>query len=189
MFLLGNEFPEEQKRRNFGYYDPLTTGDSSLSACVQSIIAAEIGEERQALEYFQYALLMDLGNVAGNAGTESTSPPPPAYGPRSSSGSAASATSTAGSPSRPGCHTPGTSSPSHCGSADRRLGVNLTHDEESYLVQEGEPLNILVRGSTPAQPGYPRRDQTPAAVSGGQRAIAASGWAPAANWRSSSAYA
>ena len=66
MFLLGNEFSEEQKRRNFDYYDPLTTGDSSLSACVQSIIAAEIGNERQALEYFQYALLMDLGNVAGN---------------------------------------------------------------------------------------------------------------------------
>ena len=40
MFLLGNEFSEEQKRRNFDYYDPLTTGDSSLSACVQSIIAA-----------------------------------------------------------------------------------------------------------------------------------------------------
>jgi alpha,alpha-trehalose phosphorylase len=67
MFLLGNEFPEEQKRRNFDYYDPITTGDSSLSACVQSIIAAEIGKERQALEYFQYAVLMDLGNVAGNA--------------------------------------------------------------------------------------------------------------------------
>jgi len=66
MFLLGDEFSEEQKRRNFDYYDPLTTGDSSLSACVQSIIAAEIGNERQALEYFQYALLMDLGNVAGN---------------------------------------------------------------------------------------------------------------------------
>ena len=43
MFLLGDEFSEEQKRRNFDYYDPLTTGDSSLSACVQSIIAAEIG--------------------------------------------------------------------------------------------------------------------------------------------------
>ena len=27
----GNEFSEEQKRRNFDYYDPLTTGDSSLS--------------------------------------------------------------------------------------------------------------------------------------------------------------
>jgi alpha,alpha-trehalose phosphorylase len=67
MFLLGDEFSLEQKRRNFEYYDRLTTGDSSLSACVQSIIAAEIGNERQALEYFDYALLMDLANVAGNA--------------------------------------------------------------------------------------------------------------------------
>ncbi len=66
MVLLGNEFSEEQKRRNFDYYDPLTTGDSSLSACVQSILAAEIGYEQKALEYFQYALLMDLADVGGN---------------------------------------------------------------------------------------------------------------------------
>ena len=66
MVLLGDEFDAEQKARNFRYYDPLTTGDSSLSACVQSILAAEIGAEDKALEYFQYALLMDLANVAGN---------------------------------------------------------------------------------------------------------------------------
>ncbi|HET9666702.1 MAG TPA: glycoside hydrolase family 65 protein, partial [Desertimonas sp.] len=34
-FLLGNEFTAEQKRRNFEYYDPITTGDSSLSASIQ----------------------------------------------------------------------------------------------------------------------------------------------------------
>jgi alpha,alpha-trehalose phosphorylase len=66
MFLLGDEFSLEQKRRNFDYYDPLTTGDSSLSACVQAIVAAEIGYEERALEYFQYALLMDLADVSGN---------------------------------------------------------------------------------------------------------------------------
>src|SRR2546421_3870943 len=66
MFLLGNEFSKEQKRRNFEDYDPLTTGDSSLSACVQSILAAEIGNERQAIQYFNYALLMDLADIAGN---------------------------------------------------------------------------------------------------------------------------
>ncbi|MFP4638512.1 MAG: glycoside hydrolase family 65 protein [Spirochaetaceae bacterium] len=66
LVLLGNEFSLEEKRRNFDYYDPLTTGDSSLSACVQSILAAEIGYEQKALEYFQYGLLMDLANVAGN---------------------------------------------------------------------------------------------------------------------------
>jgi len=66
LVLLGNEFSIEQKRRNFDYYDPLTTGDSSLSACMQSILAAEIGYEHKALEYFRYALFMDLANVAGN---------------------------------------------------------------------------------------------------------------------------
>lgn len=66
LVLLGDEFSIEQKRRNFDYYDPLTTGDSSLSACMQSILAAEIGYEHKALEYFQYALFMDLANVAGN---------------------------------------------------------------------------------------------------------------------------
>jgi len=66
MVLLGDEFSLEQKRRNFDYYDPLTTGDSSLSACMQSILAAEIGYEREACEYFRYALLMDLADVSGN---------------------------------------------------------------------------------------------------------------------------
>ena len=66
MFLLGHELPQEQKRRNFDYYDPLTTGDSSLSVCIQSIVAAEIGYMEKALEYAKYAVLMDLGNVAGN---------------------------------------------------------------------------------------------------------------------------
>ena len=66
MFLLGDEFTIEQKRRNFDYYDPLTTGDSSLSACVQSILASEIGYQDRAAEYFQYALLMDLADVSGN---------------------------------------------------------------------------------------------------------------------------
>ena len=67
MFLLGDEFSIGQKRRNFDYYDPLTTGDSSLSACVQAILAAEIGYEELATEYFRCALMMDLADVSGNA--------------------------------------------------------------------------------------------------------------------------
>lgn len=66
MFLLGREFSREQKQRNFDYYDPLTTGDSSLSACIQSIVAAEIGYAEKAYEYFRYAALMDLADVRGN---------------------------------------------------------------------------------------------------------------------------
>ena len=66
MFLLGNEFTMEQKKRNFDYYDPLTTGDSSLSACIQSIVAAEIGYDDPAIKYLRYAVLMDLADVGGN---------------------------------------------------------------------------------------------------------------------------
>jgi alpha,alpha-trehalose phosphorylase len=66
MFLLGHEFSPEQKRCNFDYYDPLTTGDSSLSVCIQSIVAAEIGYMEKAIEYAKYAVLMDLGDVSGN---------------------------------------------------------------------------------------------------------------------------
>jgi len=66
MFLLGHTFSPEAKKRNFDYYDALTTGDSSLSACIQSIMAAEVGDLDKALEYARVAVLMDLGDVAGN---------------------------------------------------------------------------------------------------------------------------
>jgi alpha,alpha-trehalose phosphorylase len=65
-FLLGDEFSSELKRSNFEYYDPITTGDSSLSACVQSIMAAEIGLDEAASAHFQHALFMDLADLAGN---------------------------------------------------------------------------------------------------------------------------
>ena len=66
MFLLGHEFTRTQKRRNFDFYDPLTAGDSSLSVCVQSIIASEIGYPDEAYRYFRYAVLMDLADIGGN---------------------------------------------------------------------------------------------------------------------------
>jgi alpha,alpha-trehalose phosphorylase len=66
LFLQGGKFTYEDKLRNFHYYDPLTTGDSSLSPCVQSIVAAEIGETELALEYFMRTARMDLDDVNGN---------------------------------------------------------------------------------------------------------------------------
>jgi alpha,alpha-trehalose phosphorylase len=53
-------------RRNFDYYDPLTTGDSSLSACVQSIVAAEVGLSTEAVQYFYQSLYLDLLDSHGN---------------------------------------------------------------------------------------------------------------------------
>src|SRR5260221_3391793 len=66
MFLLGDAFSAEEKKRNFEYYDPFTTGDSSLSSCVEAIIAAEVGDIDKSIRYGMAALLMDLADVGGN---------------------------------------------------------------------------------------------------------------------------
>ncbi|NQY54896.1 MAG: glycoside hydrolase family 65 protein [Ilumatobacteraceae bacterium] len=66
MFLRREHFSIEQMRRNFDYYDPITTGDSSLSACVQAIVAAEVGYDDLALEYFEQSLYLDLCDTHGN---------------------------------------------------------------------------------------------------------------------------
>jgi alpha,alpha-trehalose phosphorylase len=66
MFLLGDAFSPEAKKRNFDFYDPLTTGDSSLSSCVEAIIAAQTGDMDKAIRYGMAALLMDLADVGGN---------------------------------------------------------------------------------------------------------------------------
>ena len=66
MFLLGDTYSLECKKRNFEFYDPLTTGDSSLSSCVEAIIAAQIGKMEKAIRYGMAALLMDLADVGGN---------------------------------------------------------------------------------------------------------------------------
>jgi alpha,alpha-trehalose phosphorylase len=66
LFLQGDSFTAEQKRANFDYYDPITTGDSTLSAVVQSIIAAEVGYAELALRYFLAAVFVDLDDRHNN---------------------------------------------------------------------------------------------------------------------------
>ena len=66
LFLLGDEFSEELKKRNFDYYDPLTTGDSSLSVSIQGIMAAEFDYLDLATKYFTYAMLMDIADIGDN---------------------------------------------------------------------------------------------------------------------------
>ncbi len=67
LFLRGEAFTDEEKRANFEYYDPITTGDSTLSAVVQSIIAAEVGYHELALRYFYQSLFVDLADLHANA--------------------------------------------------------------------------------------------------------------------------
>ena len=66
MHLCGNAFTDEQKARNFEYYERLTVRDSSLSACTQAAIAAETGHLGLAFDYLGEAALMDLRDLEHN---------------------------------------------------------------------------------------------------------------------------
>ena len=65
-YLVDHAFSEDETRRTFDYYDPLTTGDSTLSACVQSVVASAVGYEDAAIEYFLEACTVDLHDTHGN---------------------------------------------------------------------------------------------------------------------------
>ncbi|MGO4384012.1 glycoside hydrolase family 65 protein [Specibacter sp. RAF43] len=66
MFLQWQDFTPEEKQRAFDFYDPITTGDSTLSACVQGIMAAEVGYRDTALRHFTEAVFIDLDNSHAN---------------------------------------------------------------------------------------------------------------------------
>ena len=66
MHRRGDAFTAEQKARNFAYYERLTVRDSSLSACTQAVIAAEIGHLQLAYDYLAEAALMDLDDLEHN---------------------------------------------------------------------------------------------------------------------------
>ncbi len=66
MHLCGEAFTAEQKARNFDYYEPLTVRDSSLSACTQAVMAAEVGHLDLAFDYLGEAAMMDLRDLENN---------------------------------------------------------------------------------------------------------------------------
>jgi alpha,alpha-trehalose phosphorylase len=63
----GDAFTPEEKARDFAYYEPLTVRDSSLSACTQAVVAAEVGHLQLAADYLVEAALMDLLDLEHNA--------------------------------------------------------------------------------------------------------------------------
>ncbi|MDA8044015.1 MAG: family 65 glycosyl hydrolase [Actinomycetota bacterium] len=66
MVLCGDAFSDEQKARNFEYYEALTVRDSSLSASMQAVMAAEVGHLDLAHDYLGEACLMDLRDIEHN---------------------------------------------------------------------------------------------------------------------------
>jgi alpha,alpha-trehalose phosphorylase len=66
LHLRGDAFSDESKARDFAYYEALTVRDSSLSACTQAVVAAEVGHLELAYDYFGEAALIDLDNLEHN---------------------------------------------------------------------------------------------------------------------------
>ncbi|MGV9802717.1 glycoside hydrolase family 65 protein [Mycobacterium sp. NPDC003449] len=59
-------FTAEQKARNVDYYERRTTRDSSLSACTQAVMCAEVGHLELAHDYAYEAALIDLRDLHRN---------------------------------------------------------------------------------------------------------------------------
>jgi trehalose/maltose hydrolase-like predicted phosphorylase len=66
MHWQSHAFTPEQKARNVDYYERRTTRDSSLSACTQAVMCAEVGHLELAHDYTYEAALIDLRDLHHN---------------------------------------------------------------------------------------------------------------------------
>jgi len=146
--LLPERFSMADKRRNFDYYDPLTTGDSSLAPSIQSVAAAELGYTERAYEYFSRTARMDLDDVGGNtvAGVHTAAMAGTwlslVYG---FAGMLDRGPNLSFYPRLPE-HLTGMSFRLRV--LGRLLEVGLTRGDATYLLIEGDELSILHRGRT-----------------------------------------
>jgi len=60
MQLFRTRFTDEQVRAALDFYEPCTTHDSSLSVSTHAMIAARLGDQRKAWDYFKRARAMDF---------------------------------------------------------------------------------------------------------------------------------
>ncbi len=67
LYVCGECFSAEQRARDFDYYERITVRDSSLSACIQAIVAAEVGHVELAYDYLGETAFVDLRDISQNA--------------------------------------------------------------------------------------------------------------------------
>jgi kojibiose phosphorylase len=65
--LLWDEWPRAVHAANFRYYEPRTAHGSSLSPGLHALVAARLGEDSVARDYFRQAAEIDLADNMGNA--------------------------------------------------------------------------------------------------------------------------
>jgi alpha,alpha-trehalose phosphorylase len=66
MQLCADAFTDEEKARNFAYYEQITVRDSSLAASTEAVLAAEVGHTQLALDYAMEAARIDLDDLEHN---------------------------------------------------------------------------------------------------------------------------
>ncbi|MGR0219951.1 glycoside hydrolase family 65 protein [Agromyces sp. ZXT2-6] len=66
LYFAHEAFTPEQTARAFAYYEGVTVRDSSLSACIQAVIAAQVGHLGLAADYLAEAATLDLDDVQGD---------------------------------------------------------------------------------------------------------------------------
>jgi alpha,alpha-trehalose phosphorylase len=161
MHLRPDAFSDEEKSRNFAYYESLTVRDSSLSACTQAVIAAEVGHLGLAHDYLAETALIDLDDLEHNsrdglhigslAGTW-----------------IALVGGLAGMRERHGTLTFGPRLPPKItrlaitlSVQHRRLRIEVTPHDTTYRLMEGESLQVLHDGdAVTVNPGDPTRRPT-----------------------------
>ena len=146
MVLRSDQFPLEQKRRNFDYYDPITTGDSSLSACVQAMAAAQIGYDELSSTTSARRCSSTSPTPTATPATASTWRPAAGRGARSCSGS-------------PACSTPAR----RCASrrACRRVGGHLVPHATARLEAPRRARPRRRHRDRPRRPPRPDRGWSP----------------------------
>jgi alpha,alpha-trehalose phosphorylase len=146
LYLCADCFSPEQKRRDFDYYEAITVRDSSLSAAIQAIVAAEVGHTGLAYKYFCETAFIDLWNLAGNTGD----------GLHLASFAGTLMVAVAGFGGMRDCgeilaftpHLPKelTKLTFRLIYKERRLRVEINHSEVRYVLVSGEPIDLLHNG-------------------------------------------
>jgi len=62
LYFFDDKYELETIKRNYEFYEPLTVHESSLSPCVHAIIAARIGREDDAYNFYLRTSRLDLDN-------------------------------------------------------------------------------------------------------------------------------
>ena len=167
LYACGDCFSPEQKRRDFEYYERITVRDSSLSAAIQSIMAAEVGHLELAYDYLAETAFIDLRDLAFNTRD--------GIHLASLAGSWMAAVAGFGGMRDDGerlAFAPRL--PSRLTALrfrlvyrDRRLHVEIDHDHARYELLSGDPLDVMHHGeSLTVSVGGPQSRPLPPAAPG-----------------------